>query len=85
MFNPVKNPKHYVGDGKISCMDALKSMLHVVDGKDVKLSPMVIYWWSCAFKYLWRWPMKNMKQDIDKCRQCLDYLEDELEVNIDGN
>lgn len=73
MFHPVKEPRHYAGDGKVACMDALKSMLHGVD-----LKPTVIYWWGCAFKYLWRWPWKNRKQDLAKCRQCLQYLEDEL-------
>lgn len=73
MFHPVKEPRHYAGDGEVSCMRALKSMV-----SNVKLSPMQVYWWGCAFKYLWRWPLKNGKQDIDKCVRCLEYLEDEI-------
>lgn len=74
MFHPVKYPKHYAGDGKVSCMMALKSMMH-----DVKLSPTVIYWWGCSLKYLWRWPWKNGVQDIEKAIQCMQYMKGELE------
>ena len=76
MNHPVKAPKHYAGDGKFECKDALASMLH--NAGEV-LSPISIYWWGCAFKYLWRWPWKNIKQDLAKCRRCLEYLEAELE------
>jgi len=76
MFHPVKEPRHYAGDGKIACMDALRSMFH---GTSNVLSATQIYWWGCAFKYLWRWPWKNGKQDIDKCMRCLEYLKKELE------
>lgn len=81
MFHPIKAPKHYAGDGNISCMDAMKSMV----SKCSNLSPMVVYWWCCAFKYLWRWALKNGKQDIDKCVRCLEYLEKELEGVVDAD
>ena len=74
MFHPVREPRHYSGDGKISCMMAVKSMF-----SGLKLSAVQVYWYGCAFKYLWRWPWKDGKQDIDKCIQCLNYLKDELE------
>ena len=81
MFHPVKEPRHYAGDGKVACMDALRSMMSNVSN----LAPIVVYWWGCAFKYLWRWPHKNGQQDIEKCIQCLKYLKDELgESNNDS-
>lgn len=73
MSDPIAKPFHYSGDGNVECMDALKSMMH-----GVKLDPLKAYWWGCAFKYIWRWPLKNGKQDVLKCRQCLDYLLDEI-------
>lgn len=76
MFHPVKKPKHYAGDGVIACKDAMKSML---SGSEEKLKAFQIYWWGCAFKYLWRWPWKNGAQDIEKCEQCLKYLKEEIE------
>lgn len=76
LFDEVKRPFHYDGDGKISCMDALKSMMYAVD-----MDPVVAYWWGCAFKYLWRWPNKNGVQDLKKARQCIDYLIKEAEEN----
>lgn len=76
MFHPVKEPRHYAGDCEVSCMRALKSMTW---GASSQLPSMVIYWWGCAFKYLWRWPWKGGKQDIEKAKQCLAYLEKELE------
>ena len=68
-FDPVSNPMHYAGDGKISCMAALHSMM-----SRVVLAPERAYWWGCAFKYLWRWPLKNGRKDLLKARQCIDYL-----------
>lgn len=43
-----------------------------------KLSPMASYWWGCAFKYLWRWSRKNGTEDLRKCRQCIDFLIEEV-------
>lgn len=84
MFHPVKEPKHYAGDGTIACKDAMKSMLF---GSEKKLKASQIYWWATAFKYLWRWPWKNGEQDIDKCMRCLEYLKNELkgESGNDGS
>ncbi len=79
MFHPVKAPRHYAGDGKVECKDALKSMLYNANSPDAGLTPLMIYWWGCAFKYMWRWPWKNRRtQDLQKCRQCIDYLLEEL-------
>lgn len=83
MFHPVKEPRHYAGDGKVSCMRALKSMVHAA--KEAMLSPMEIYWWGCAFKYLWRWPLKGGVQDVEKCKQCIEYmLAERKDVNGNG-
>lgn len=90
MDDNVKNPKHYAGDGKITCMDAMKSMTH-----GLSFDPTVAYWWLIAFKYLWRWPRKGGLEDLKKCRQSIDYLiearypmgenvEDLITVPVDG-
>ena len=76
MFHPVKAPRHYTGDGEVSCMRALKSMVH---GSDNDLNAITIYWWGCALKYLWRWPWKNGMQDIEKAMQCIEYMKEELD------
>lgn len=78
MFHPVKEPKHYAGDGKIACMDALRSMIH---GSEAELTAPMIYWWGCSFKYLWRWVWKNGRQDLEKAQQCIKYLMEELDEN----
>lgn len=67
----VKNPSHYAGDGMIECMDAMRSMM---SGEEYALPPIAAYWWGCAFKYLWRWRRKGGIEDLQKCRQCIDYL-----------
>lgn len=79
--NPVSAPAHYTGDGHIEAMAAMKSMMSVFERPELKgrYSPMSIYWLGCAFKYIWRWPLKNGLEDLKKCRQCLDYLIEELE------
>ena len=68
----VIHPSHYAGDGRIECMDAMRSMMH---GEDIKtLSPIAHHWWAEAFKYIWRWFRKGGVQDLRKCQQCIDYL-----------
>lgn len=68
----VSHPSHYAGGG-IEAMDALKSAM-----SGSGLSPMASYWWGCAFKYLWRWTRKNGLEDLRKCRQCIDFLIEEV-------
>lgn len=88
MSDPVSAPRHYRGDGMVECMDAMLSMMSDVfcvqsrdDTKAIHIPPIGFYWWGCAFKYLWRWIWKNGVQDLRKCRQCIDYLIDVMEVN----
>ena len=71
--DPVKAPAHYAGDGVITCKDALKSML-----TNSKLSPIQGYWLGCLFKYVWRFEHKNGIQDLEKARECLDMLIQEV-------
>jgi hypothetical protein len=68
----VSHPSHYAGGG-IEAKDALKSAM-----AGSGLSPMASYWWGCAFKYLWRWTRKNGLEDLRKCRQCIDFLIEEV-------
>lgn len=84
MSDPVKAPAHYAGDGKIACMDAMRSMLtgyqrSGVSSLRMEGSPLeASYWATCAFKYVWRWPCKNGLQDLEKARQCIEYAIDAL-------
>lgn len=66
----VRNPVHYAGCG-IECKDALASMMGPCSGL---MTPLIAYWWGCAFKYLWRWPLKGGVEDLEKCRECLGNL-----------
>lgn len=72
----VESPPHYRGDGDIECMDAMRSMFFPMD-----MPPIESWWWGCAFKYLWRWPLKNGIEDLYKCRKCIDYLIAEAEIS----
>lgn len=73
-FDPVSSPMHYAGDGRIECKDALSSMLSVA-----RVTAKQAYWWGCAFKYLWRWPLKNGVEDLRKAEECLTLLIAEAE------
>lgn len=75
--NAVSHPSHYARGG-IECKDAMKAAIGGANG----LPAMVFYWWGCAFKYLWRWRYKNGVQDLRKCKQCIDFLIDEIEPKI---
>ncbi len=82
----VSHPSHYTSGG-IECKDAMAAMMGTGyclqpcanDGKAVNLAPIALYWWGCAFKYLWRWVRKNGVQDLKKCKQCIDFLIEEIE------
>lgn len=65
------NPKHYQGDGTVDCSWAMESMFVPVENK---LDGSVFFWWGNAFKYLWRWPLKNGKEDLQKCERCIELL-----------
>lgn len=68
--DPVYAPVHYAGDGKIECKVAMGSMMVGYDSAAVCSN--VAYWCGCAFKYLWRWPLKNNREDLRKARECID-------------
>ena len=69
MSDPVKAPRHYRGDGEVECKRAMRSMT-----TDVKIDAYAAHWWQEAFKYVWRWPIKNGVQDIDKAIESLTEL-----------
>ncbi len=70
IHDPVHAPVHYAGDGLIECKRAMRSM---AAGYDRGLLPSAaIYWSITAFKYLWRWPLKNGIQDLYKARECIE-------------
>lgn len=71
--DPVSAPAHYAGDGKTTCMEAMKSMMGAAD-----VGPAEAYWWGCALKYVWRWPHKNGAEDIRKAIRCLEILLEEV-------
>ena len=68
----VSHPAHYTSGG-IEAKDALKAAM---DGSG--LSPMAFYGGGCACKYLWRWTSKNGIEDLRKCKQCIDFLIEEV-------
>lgn len=68
--DPVYAPAHYAGDGKIECKAAMGSMMAGYDSAAVCSN--VAYWCGCAFKYLWRWPLKNNREDLRKACECID-------------
>ena len=66
-------PPHYMGDGRITCKDAMYSMMRNFHHRGV-----TGYWWGCAFKYIWRWPYKGVREDLEKAKACIDYLIESL-------
>ena len=68
--DPVHALAHYAGDGKVECKAAMASMMAGYDHAAVCSN--VSYWCGCAFKYLWRWPLKNNREDLSKARECID-------------
>lgn len=69
---PADEPMHYLGDGVVTCARAMRSMLH--NARSLKLAPIAVWWWACAFKYVWRWPWKNGADDLRKAHDCIGRL-----------
>lgn len=69
-YDDVTYPLHYAGNNKITCKDALNSMMYPLEAV---ITPKLGYWLGCAFKYLWRAFLKgHPEKDLKKCKQCID-------------
>lgn len=81
MNDDINSPRHYTGNG-IECLDAMRSAMH-----DAPITGYQAFLWGASFKYVWRWPFKNGKQDLEKARVFIDQLMEELpcqNVRIEG-
>ena len=68
-YDDITYPIHYAGNNKITCKDALNSMMCPLEAA---ITPKIGYWLGCAFKYLWRAFLKgDPKKDLLKCKQCI--------------
>lgn len=72
MSDPVNHPEHYTS-GEIECLDAIKAAL----GENYKY-----YVQGNLIKYIWRFPLKNGMQDLQKAQF---YLNDLLTDYDDTN
>lgn len=69
-YDDITYPIHYAGNNKITCKDALNSMMSPLEAV---ITPRLGYWLGCAFKYLWRAFLKgDPEKDLMKCKQCID-------------
>jgi len=65
--DPVNHPTHYTAGG-IECIDAIGAALAS------QTDPMNAWLTGQIIKYLWRWPLKNGAEDLQKARFYLDRL-----------
>lgn len=65
--DPVNHPAHYTNGG-IECIDAIASAL------SAHTDPMDAFLTGQVLKYMWRWPLKNGKEDLEKARFYLNRL-----------
>lgn len=80
--DPIKRPRHYSGAHGVEAKEAMANMVNRPLAKAVvPVSPMAVFWWCAAFKYLWRWPFKNGDQDVSKCIECLKNMQHEIWVH----
>lgn len=63
----VNHPAHYTAGG-IECIDAIAAAL------TAQKDPMAAWLTGQCLKYLWRWPLKNGLEDLQKTRFYLDRL-----------
>lgn len=57
MSDPVTSPSHYT-EGEVECIDAIRAALGDLGFPD--------YCVGNAMKYLWRWKLKNGREDLAK-------------------
>ena len=55
------------------------SLQQIEAAKDAVSHPSHYTSGGIEFKYLWRWVRKNGVQDLKKCKQCIDFLIEEIE------
>lgn len=70
MKDMIKHPEHYTFRGR-EAIEAVQIMTGKSEGQAAYLE-------GCAVKYLYRYPRKNGKQDLDKAIQCIKMLRDYL-------
>ena len=72
-------PEHYRGNGYITCSRAMKSALGRWPAATALGCTMAVWWWCCAFKYVWRCMVKGRTlEDINKAIDCLQKLREEI-------
>ena len=65
--DPVNHPAHYTAGG-VECIDAIWAAL------TCQTDPYAAWLTGQVIKYLWRWPMKNGVEDLEKARFYLERL-----------
>lgn len=74
-YDSVERPNHY-NQGNVECIDAIESAVATLSGYEGYLI-------GNAIKYLWRWKIKNGKEDLLKARWHLEKLIQKLEGGDD--
>ena len=69
----VNHPKHYCKGG-LECIQVIKAQLTPEQNKG--------YLYGNVLKYLWRWPDKNGLEDLRKAAKYLEWLQEEVEKNV---
>ena len=78
-------PEHYRGDGFITCSRAMKAALGRWPAATAPCCSMAVWWWCCAFKYVWRCMVKGKTlEDIDKAIDCLYKLRKEIKPYLES-
>lgn len=76
--DPVNHPSHYTAGG-IECIDAIAAALsYHKDPVEAWLTGQII-------KYIWRWPLKNGLEDLEKAKFYLERLMDHIIESEDSN
>lgn len=77
-------PDHYAGDGLVTCDRAMESV--VTQGAVLERTPMQLWWWMCAFKYVWRmWSKEDPVSDAGKAIDCLRHVVRTIEEGKSGD
>lgn len=71
MINNVKKPNHYQREGLPECKEVIANILK---GYSEFLSEKEIFWLGNAIKYIYRAPLKNKREDIEKACEYMSWL-----------
>lgn len=67
----INHPKHYADSCSLECIEAMEITFGI--------NAVIQYCKIAAFKYIWRYKAKNGKEDLEKAKWYLEYIDNRID------